>query len=102
MVIDRAAILGATALIAAVPLRIARLGGGMGALRDGDLLAESLRGPIGISTAVTAAGLLALAAFAVAAQQRWSLAWGAAACGLVALAGFAIEGHTRSQQPVAR
>jgi copper transport protein len=100
-VIDRAAILAAAVLVAAIPLRIARLGGGMSALRDGDFLGESLRGPIGVSTAVTASGLLAMAAFAGAARRRWSLAWWAALCGAVALAGFAIEGHTRSQQPVA-
>ncbi len=100
-VIDRAAVLAAAALVAAIPLRIARLGGGMSALRDGDFLGESLRGPIGVSTAVTASGLLAMAAFASAAQRRWSLAWWAAAAGAVALAGFAIEGHTRTQQPIA-
>ena len=64
-------------------------------------MGESLRGPIGVSTAVTASGLLAMAAFASAAQRRWSLAWWAAAAGAVALAGFAIEGHTRTQQPIA-
>ena len=100
-VIDRAAVLAAAALVAAIPLRIARLGGGMSALRDGDFLGESLRGPIGVSTAVTASALLAMAAFASAAQRRWSLAWWAAAAGAVALAGFAIEGHTRTQQPIA-
>jgi copper transport protein len=101
MVIDRAAILAAAALVGALPVRIARLGGGVSALRDGDFLSESLRGPLGVSTAVTASGLLAMAAFASVAQRRWSLAWGAALAGAVALAGFAIEGHTRSQQPVA-
>ncbi len=101
MVIDRAAILAVSALIAAIPMRIARLGGGMSALADGDLLSESLRGPIGVSTAVTVSALLAMTAFAGLAQRRWSLAWGAAVAGAVALAGFAIEGHTRSQDPLA-
>ena len=70
-------------------------------LADGDLLSESLRGPIGVSTAVTVSALLAMTAFAGVAQRRWSLAWGAAVAGAVALAGFAIEGHTRSQDPIA-
>lgn len=100
----RAAVLGAVALVASVPLRIARIGGGLGALRDDDLVVESVRGPIGVSTAVTAGGLLAVAALVGAA--RWSrralVAWSAAALGGIALAGFAIEGHTRSQRPIAR
>ena len=81
MVIDRAAILAVSALIAAIPMRIARLGGGMSALADGDLLSESLRGPIGVSTAVTVSALLAMTAFIGLAERRWSLAWGGAVAG---------------------
>ena len=94
MVIDRAAILAVSALIAAIPMRIARLGGGSSALADGDLLSESLRGPIGVSTAVTVSALLAMTALAgsPSAAGRWRGVRPVA--GAVALAGFAIEGHT--------
>ncbi len=101
IVVARAAALGAVALISSVPLRIARLGGGLGALRDDTLVSESLRGAIGVSTAVTAGGLLVVAALAVSrlvATHR-AAAIATAAVGLVALAGFALEGHTRSQHP---
>ena len=99
----RAAVLGAVAAVASMPLRIARLGGGLGALRDNDVLGESLRGPIGISTGITAAGLLVLAGLIepASARRRPVVAIGALGVGLVALAGFAVEGHTRSQHPVA-
>jgi copper transport protein len=99
----RAAVLGAVAAVASMPLRIARVGGGLGALRDNDLLGASLRGPIGISTAITAVGLLVVAGLIEppAARHRPDVAIGALVVGLAALAGFAVEGHTRSQQPVA-
>jgi len=99
----RAAVLGAVTALASMPLRIARIGGGLDALRDNDLFGESLRGPIGISTAVTAAGLLVLAGLIepASARRRPAVAVGALAVGLVGLAGFAVEGHTRSQPPVA-
>ena len=60
-VTSRAAVLGAVALVAAVPFRIARLGGGLDALRDNDVLMAALRGPVGVSTAVTANALLVVA-----------------------------------------
>ena len=99
----RAAVLGAVAAVASMPLRIARLGGGLGALRDNDVLGESLRGPIGISTGITAAGLLVVAGLIepASARRRPVVAIGALGVGLAALAGFAVEGHTRSQHPVA-
>jgi copper transport protein len=100
--VSRAAVLGAVAAVASIPLRIARVGGGMGALRENDLLGESLRGPIGVSTAVTAAGLLVLAGLIepgpTSRRRIGQLA--ALAVGFVALAGFAIDGHTRSQHPI--
>lgn len=99
-VLIRAMVLGAAAIVAALPLRIARIGGGLDALRDDDFLGESLRGPVGVATAVTAVGLVVTALLA-AARQRRATAWVAAATGAVALAGFAIEGHTRSQRPLA-
>ena len=91
-VTSRAAVLGAVALVAAVPFRIARLGGGLGALRDDDVLMAALRGPVGISTAVTANALLVVAVLVDRRARRW-LALVVAA---VALAGFTIEGHTRA------
>ena len=56
MVVGRAMVLGAVALVAALPFRIAKVGGGLDALRDDDFLWASLRGPIGVATAVTAVG----------------------------------------------
>lgn len=89
---SRAAVGGAVALVAAVPFRIARLGGGLDALRDDDVLMSALRGPIGVSTAVTAGGLLVVAALVDRRAGRWvSLLFL-----VVALAGFSIEGHTRA------
>jgi copper transport protein len=100
--VGRAAVLGAVAAVASIPLRIARVGGGMGALRANDLIGESLRGPIGVSTAVTAAGLLVMAGLVEpATSRRRSGQIAALVIGFVALAGFAIEGHTRSQHPIA-
>lgn len=90
--IVRLSVLGAVTLVAAVPFRIARVGGGLDALRDNDLLAAELRGPIGQAVAVTALGLLA---FAVAVDRR-APARVAVAVAAVALAGFSLEGHTRA------
>ncbi len=100
--VGRAAVLGAVAALASIPLRIARLGGGMAALRDNDLLGESLRGPIGASTAMTASALLVMAGLAEPATSlRRAGRIAALVIGFVALAGFAVEGHTRSQHPIA-
>jgi copper transport protein len=96
----RAAVLGAVAAVASIPLRIARVGGGLGALRENDLLGEALRGPIGISTAITAAALLVFAGLIEPPATRRVRAIPALGVGVIALAGFAYEGHTRTQHPV--
>jgi copper transport protein len=100
--VSRAAVLGAVAAVASIPLRIARVGGGLGALRENDLLGEALRGPIGVSTAVTAGGLLVLAGLIEpgSSARRRSAQVAALVVGFVAIAGFSIEGHTRSQHPI--
>lgn len=90
--IVRSAVLGAVTLVAAVPFRIARIGGGLDALNDNDILASALRGPIGQAVAVTALGLVA---FAVTVERRAPL-WMGAMTAVVALAGFSLEGHTRA------
>ena len=54
-VVVRAAIIGATTMVASLPFRIARVGGGLDALGNNDVLVPFLRGPIGESTAVTVA-----------------------------------------------
>ena len=69
-VLVRAMVLGAAAIVAALPLRIARIGGGLDALRDDEFLGASLRGPIGVSTAVTAIGLVVTAMLAARASAR--------------------------------
>jgi len=97
--VERAAVLGSVSLVAGVPLRIARLGGGLGALQDNDLLIASLKGPIGVSTLVTAASLLVLAGIAGRDGAGRVLDVVGVLVGLVALAGFAVEGHTRTQDP---
>lgn len=97
--VERAAVLASVSIVAAVPLRIARLGGGLGALRDNDLLAESLKGPIGVSSLMSAAALLVLAGMAGREGTARVLDAVGMLAGLVALAGFALEGHTRTQQP---
>lgn len=90
----RAAVLGAVAILAATPFRIARVGGGLDALRDNDLLRDAMRGPIGQSMAVV---VIALFAVAVAVDQR---APGAVVAAFVALTavGFTLEGHTRADR----
>ena len=88
----RAAVLGAVTLVAAVPFRIARVGGGLDALSDNDVLTSELKGPIGQAVALTA---VALVAFAIAVDRR-APRWVTAAIGLAALGGFALEGHTRA------
>ncbi len=88
----RAAVLGAVALVAAVPFRVARLGGGLDALRNDEVLTSALRGPVGVSTAVTAGALLVVAVLVDRRVPRWVVLFAA----LVALAGFSIEGHTRA------
>jgi len=90
--IVRATVLGLVALIAAVPFRVARVGGGLDALSDNDLLVAELRGPIGQALVVSAAGLLVLA---ILVERRAGAWWGVAA-GAVALAGFSLEGHSRA------
>jgi copper transport protein len=97
--VERAAVLASVSLVAAAPLRNARLGGGLGALRDNDLLAETLRGPIGVSSLVTATALLVLAGMAGREGVGRVLDSLGVLAGIIALAGFALEGHTRSQQP---
>jgi copper transport protein len=92
VVTSRAAVIGAVALLGAVPFRIARLGGGLDALRDDDVLLSALRGPVGVSTAVTAAALLVVAILV----DRRVPARFTALVALLALAGFSIEGHTRA------
>lgn len=94
-IVGRAAVGGAVALLASAPFRIARLGGGLGALRSDDVLLSSLRGPVGVAIAVSAVGLLAVAALV---DRRGGLPWALGAA-VVALAGFTIEGHTRSNDP---
>jgi copper transport protein len=96
---ERGAVLGAVALVASAPLRIARIGGGLGALRDDELLGESLTGPIGVSTLVTAVALLVLAGLTGRRGSSRALDALGAITGSVALVGFVLEGHTRSQQP---
>ena len=93
---SKAAVLGAVALVAATPFRIARLGGGLDALRDDDVLTAALRGPIGVSTTVTALAV----ARRRRAHDRGLPPWVPTAFTIVALGGFAIEGHTRT--PVRR
>ena len=94
----RAAIIGATTMVASLPFRIARVGGGLDTLGKNDVVVSLLRGPIGESTAVTVAGLL-LVAIIASHSPRWFRSWGCGAAGLVALAGFVVEGHTRTQNP---
>ena len=92
---SRAAVLGAVALVAAVPFRIARLGGGLDALRDNDVLdvcaaradrrvhGDHGESPCSSSPCSSTDG-----------RRR-----GSASCSaVVALAGFSIEGHTRATQ----
>jgi copper transport protein len=93
-VTSRAAVLGAVALVAAVPFRVARLGGGLDALRDNDVLMSALRGPIGVSTAITANALLLVAVLVDRRVARWLCL----VLSVVALAAFSIEGHTRATQ----
>ncbi len=90
--IVRSAVLGAVALVGSVPFRIARVGGGLDALRDNDVLAAELKGPIGQAVAVTA---LALIAFAAVVERRLP-AWAAGPVAAAAAVGFALEGHTRA------
>ena len=88
----RAAVLGAVTLVGAVPFRIARVGGGLDALSDNDVLTAELKGPIGQAVAVTALGLLA---FAIAVDRR-APRWITGTLALATLGGFALEGHTRA------
>ena len=98
----RAAVLGAVAAVASMPLRIARVGGGLGALRDNDVLGESLRADRDLDGRhrgrAAGAGRVDRAARRGAGRSSPSVRSGSASS---ALAGFAVEGHTRSQHPVA-
>jgi len=88
----RSAILSVVTLVAAVPFRIARVGGGLDALSDNDVISAELRGPIGQAVAVTAIGLLV---FAVIVERRGPF-WLGALAAITGLAGFSLEGHTRA------
>ena len=92
-----AAIAGVIVMVVALPLRAARLGGGLDALSDSSFVGDTLRGPLGVSTLVTVIGLVVLAV-AVGFGGRWRSFWLVGA-GLVALVGFPIEGHTRTADP---
>lgn len=93
--IVRSAVLAAVCLYASVPFRIARLGGGMEALRDNELFVDLLTGPIGWSTGITTLGLFTVGVI----TERWGAVTAAYPAALVALAGFAVEGHTRGKEP---
>lgn len=93
----RAAVLGAVAFLGALPFRIARLGGGLDSLRDNALLEESLRGPVGLSTAIGAVGLLAVAG----AVERRAPSWVTLPLAVGSLAAFAAEGHSRGERQLA-
>ena len=97
VLVRNAAIVGICALLVGLPARAARLGGGIDALDDGEFVAETLRGPIGMSTAVTVAALVALVALVSGRRSGRSVLL--SLVGLVALAGFPIEGHTRTTEP---
>jgi copper transport protein len=90
--IVRSAVLGAVMLVGSVPFRIARVGGGLDALRDDDVLAAELQGPIGQAVAV---GALALVAFALVVDRR-ATAWIAGPIALIAAGSFSLEGHSRA------
>lgn len=91
----RAVVFAAVCLYASVPFRIARIGGGLDALRDNQLFVDELTGPIGVAVAVTTIGLFGIG---VAIERRGAslVALGAA---LLAFVGFALEGHTRGTSP---
>lgn len=93
-VVVRAAVLGAVGLIASAPFRVARVGGGLDALRDNDVIRSTLRGPIGLAMVVTVVGLFAVA---VAVDQR-APGWLGGLLALGALVGFVLEGHTRAER----
>ena len=96
-VVRGAAIAGVIVMVVALPLRAARVGGGLDALSDSSFVGETLRGPLGVSTLVTVVGLVVLAV-AAGFGGRWRPFWLVGA-GLVALVGFPIEGHTRTADP---
>lgn len=91
----RAVVFAAVCLFASVPFRIARIGGGLDALRDDDLFVDQLTGPIGVAVLVAAIGLFGVG---VAIEQRGASA-PAAGAALLACVGFALEGHTRGTSP---
>ena len=96
-VVRGVSIAGVIVMIVALPLRAARIGGGLDALSDSSFVGETLRGPLGVSTLVTVIGLIAVAVAAGFGGRRrpfWLVG-----TGLVALVGFPIEGHTRTTDP---
>ena len=97
-IVIRAAMIGATTMVASLPFRIARVGGGLDALSNNDVLFPFLRGPIGQSTLVTVLGLLVVAML-TAHSSTWFRSWWCGAAGVVALGGFIVEGHTRTMNP---
>ena len=96
-VVRGVAIAGVVVMVVALPLRAARIGGGLDALGDSSFISETLRGPLGVSTLVTVIGLVILAV-ATGLGDRWRAFW-IVGGGLVALVGFPIEGHTRTTDP---
>ena len=85
--------LGAVALLAAVPFRIARLGGGLDALRDDDVL---MVGAARSDRYLHRGHGQRPARRRRARRPSRRAVAGAGAFAVVALAGFAIEGHTRA------
>ena len=93
-----AAIAGVIVMVVALPLRAARVGGGLDALSDSSFVGDTLRGPLGVSTLVTVDRPRRPCGRRSALGDRWRPFWLVGA-GLVALVGFPIEGHTRTTDP---
>ncbi len=93
-----AAVVGLFGLVAAFPARIVTVGGTWDALTDGSFVSDTITGPIGQATLLSALGLVGLLTFRASGRSRATLVVGLVGSAL-ALGGFALEGHTRTKEP---
>jgi copper transport protein len=104
-VVTVAALVGVGGLLLAFPARIVTVAGGWDGLTDASFVADTIRGPIGQATVMSAVGSIGVSVWNRRSAGAIDVGRGSAStifgivCSLMAIGGFALEGHTRTKDP---